>query len=87
LGWNRVWSGFLDWAFLEEAKGEESLNEYLQIILTAILTGIGMGTGIAIGTYFANKALIQNVEKLVTAIKNNTEEKKENGEVRKDSKK
>jgi hypothetical protein len=30
------------------------MDEFLQIIVTAILTGIGMGAGIAIGTYFAN---------------------------------
>ena len=47
------------------------MNEYVQIVLTALLTGVGMGTGIAVGTYFVNKALIQNVEKIVVAIKNN----------------
>jgi len=53
------------------------MNEYFQIILTAILTGMGTGSGVAIGTYFANKALIQNMEKLVAAIKMNGEQKKE----------
>jgi len=45
------------------------MNEYIQIVLTAVLTGMGMGAGIAIGTYFANKTLIQNIEKIVEAVK------------------
>ena len=46
------------------------MSDYIEIVLMAILTGVGTGTGIAIGTYFANKALIQNVERLVNTIKN-----------------
>jgi len=31
------------------------MNEYVQIVLTALLTGVGMGTGIAVGTYFVKR--------------------------------
>jgi hypothetical protein len=51
------------------------MNEYLQIILTAIATGIGTGTGVAIGTYFTNKALIQNIDRLEKLLRMNKREK------------
>jgi predicted choloylglycine hydrolase len=53
------------------------MNEYIQIILTAIATGIGTGAGIAIGTYFANKALIQNIDRLEKLLRMNRREKPE----------
>jgi hypothetical protein len=45
------------------------MTDYFQIILTAMLTGIGTGLGIAIGTYFANKALFQNFERIIEVLK------------------
>ena len=54
------------------------MSDYFEIALIALITGLCTGTSLAIANYFANKILIQNVEKLVTAIKNNTEEKKKN---------
>jgi predicted choloylglycine hydrolase len=49
------------------------MNEYLQIVLTATVTGLGTGLGMAIGTYFANKALIQNLEKIAKTINKATD--------------
>ena len=43
------------------------------VILNASITGLGSGAGVAIGTYFAQKTLIENLEKL----KNKREVKKE----------
>jgi len=47
------------------------MTDFLEIILTAIVTGMGMGAGVAVGTYFANKGLIRNIERIVEAVKNN----------------
>ncbi len=55
------------------------MTEYFEIVLNALFLGFGTGTGIAIGTYFVNKALIQNIERIVDAVKNN-KEVVENGE-------
>ncbi len=63
-----------------EVEEEKEMNEYIQIIVNAIATGVGMGAGIAIGTYFANKTFIQNVDRIASALKakqNNEKEKEE----------
>lgn len=49
------------------------MTEYFEIFLNAVFIGLGTGTGIAISTYLANKALIQNIERIVDAVKNNKE--------------
>jgi predicted choloylglycine hydrolase len=55
------------------------MNEYLQIIINAVATGVGMGAGIAIGTYFANKTFIQNLDRIEKALraKQNSEKEQE----------
>jgi VIT1/CCC1 family predicted Fe2+/Mn2+ transporter len=56
---------------------KKSMNEYFQIIVAGLCTGLGTGLGAALGAYAANKALIQNLEKLVSAIKSNGEKELE----------
>lgn len=53
------------------------MNEYLQIIINAVATGVGMGAGIAIGTYFANKTFIQNLDRIEKALRAKQNSEKE----------
>ena len=54
------------------------MNDYVVMLLTALVTGVGIGAGTAIGTYFANKALIKNWERIAIAIANS--KKKDDGD-------
>lgn len=45
------------------------MNDWVQLLVVALIQGIGTGSGIAIGTYFASKSIIKSVERLAEAVK------------------
>jgi hypothetical protein len=45
------------------------MNEWIVLLITALIQGIGMGSGVAIGTYFVGKTLIRSFERAAEAMK------------------
>ena len=41
----------------------------VETIMSGAITGLGSGAGVAVGTYFANRAVIKHLDKLEAKLK------------------
>lgn len=46
-----------------------------EIILTALITGVGSGAGVAVGTYFAQKTILKQMQKFEEKVIQKREER------------